>query len=84
VEHREIRWRRATLDEVKLVLVSHHAQRNLFMSPNYTASAPSRTKQHANGQAGMPDSKLKDEANGEGTADTKPIVPEVSGETSIP
>jgi hypothetical protein len=31
VEHREIRWRRATLDEVKIVLVSYHAQRSLFM-----------------------------------------------------
>ena len=82
VEHREIRWRRATLDEVKMVLVSYHAQRNLLMSPNYTVSAPSRTKQNANGQAQMPDTKLKDEANGEGTADIKPIVPEVSGETS--
>jgi hypothetical protein len=35
VEHREIRWRRGTLDEGKMVLVSYHAQRNLLMSPNY-------------------------------------------------
>ena len=27
VERREIRWRRATLDEAKMVLVSYHAQR---------------------------------------------------------
>jgi hypothetical protein len=77
VEHREIRWRRATLDEVKMVLVSYHAQRNLLMSPNYTVSAPSRTKQNANGQAQVPDTKSKDEANGEGTVDMKPIAPEV-------
>ena len=76
VEHREIRWRRATLDEVKMVLVSYHAQRNLLMSPNYTVNAPTRTKQ-ANGQAETPDAKLKDEANGEGTADVKPLGPEV-------
>ena len=78
VEHREIRWRRATLDEAKMVLVSYHAQRNLLMSPNYTVSAPSRTKQSGNGQTETPDPKLKDEANGEGTADMKPIAPEVS------
>ena len=77
VEHREIRWRRATLDEVKMVLVSYHAQRNLLMSPNYTVNAPTRTKQSANGQAETPDAKLKDEANGEGTADVKPLGPEV-------
>jgi hypothetical protein len=76
VEHREIRWRRATLDEVKMVLVSYHAQRNLLMSPNYTVSAPSRMKQNVNGQAEMPDTKLKDEANGGDTADMKPITPE--------
>jgi hypothetical protein len=77
VEHREIRWRRATLDEVKMVLVSYHAQRNLLMSPNYTVNAPTRTKQNANGQAETPDAKLKDEANGEGTVGMKPIGPEV-------
>jgi hypothetical protein len=29
VEHREIRWRRATLPEAKMVLESYHAQQNL-------------------------------------------------------
>ena len=46
------------------------------MSPNYTVNAPTRTK-HANGQAETPDAKLKGEANGEGTADVKPLGPEV-------
>ena len=78
VEHREIRWRRATLDEAKMVLVSYHAQRNLLMSPNYTVSAPPRTKQSANGQTETLNAKLKDEANGEGTVGVKPIAPEVS------
>ena len=78
VEHREIRWRRATLDEAKMVLVSYHAQRNLLMSANFIVSAPPRTKQSGNGQTETPDGKLKDEANGEGTADMKPIAPEVS------
>ena len=77
VEHREIRWRRATLDEGKMVLVSYHAQRNLLMSANFTVSAPTRTKQSANGQTEATDGKLKDEANGEGTVDVKPIASEV-------
>jgi hypothetical protein len=77
VEHREIRWRTATLDEVKMVLVSYHAQRNLFMSPNYTVSAPIRTNQNANGQAVAADGKLKDEANGQSTVEMKPIAAEV-------
>jgi hypothetical protein len=77
VEHREIRWRKANLDETKMVLVSYHAQRNLLMSPNYTVSAPSRMKQNGNGQTETPDAKLKDEANGEGRVDVKPLGPEV-------
>ena len=46
VEHREIHWRRATLDEGKMVLVSYHAQRNLLMSANFMVSAhlPGRSK----------------------------------------
>ena len=78
VEHREIRWRRATLDEAKMVLVSYHAQRNLLMSPNYTVSAPSATKQSTNGQSDKQDFELSDGANGQGSADVKPIAPEVS------
>ena len=77
VEHREIRWRRATLDEAKMVLVSYHAQRNLLMSANFIVSAPPRTKQSENDQTETPDGKLKKEANGEGTADMKPIALEV-------
>jgi len=58
IEHREIRWRRATLDEGKMVLVSYHAQRNLLMSANFTVSAPTRTKQSANGQSEAADGIL--------------------------
>ena len=77
VEHRDIRWRRATLDEAKMVLVSYHAQRNLLMSANFIVSAPPRAKQSGNGQTETPGDKLKDEANGEATVDPKPIAPEV-------
>jgi hypothetical protein len=79
VERREIRWRGATLDEAKMVLVSYHAQRNLLMSPSYNVSAPTRTKQGVNGQAATPDAKLKDETHGEGTADVDPLGSEVGG-----
>ena len=39
VEHREIRWRSPTLDEVKSVLASYHVQRKLVMTPSYVVSA---------------------------------------------
>ena len=74
VEHREIRWRRATLDEAKMVLVSYHAQRNLLMSANFIVSAPVRTKQSANGQAETLDAEPKDVPKGESIVDVKPIA----------
>jgi hypothetical protein len=79
VEHREIRWRKATLDEGKMVLVSYHAQRNLSMSASFIVSAPARTKQNANGQAETLNAELKNAANGEGILDVKPIAPEITG-----
>jgi hypothetical protein len=51
VEHREIRWRRATLPEAKMVLESYHAQQNLPMSATFMATALAGTKRKANGQA---------------------------------
>src|ERR1022692_1059345 len=44
VEHREIRWRKATLDEAKTVVVAYHAQRNLAMTANFTVSSSIRRK----------------------------------------
>ena len=35
VEHGEIRWRRATLPEAKMVIKSYHAQQNLPMSGDF-------------------------------------------------
>ena len=69
VEHREIHWRRATLDEAKMVLVSYHAQRNLTMSANFIVSAPTGTRRNGNGQRDKQDVELSDGANGEGLAD---------------
>ena len=74
VEHREIRWRRAALDEGKMVLVSYHAQRNLLMSANFIVSAP---------QAETLDAELKEVVNGEGIIDVKPIAPEASSEIAL-
>jgi hypothetical protein len=39
VERREIRWRKATLDEAKTVLVAYHTQRNLMMTANFVVSS---------------------------------------------
>ena len=47
------------------------------MSANFIVSAPTRTKQNANGQ-GDTLGNSKDEANGEGIVDVKPIASEVT------
>jgi hypothetical protein len=65
VEHREIRWRRATLPEAKMVLESYHAQQNLAMSATFTATAIAGTKRKVNGQANSLETELKDVANGQ-------------------
>ncbi len=36
VEHREIRWRKATLDEARAVVVAYHARLDLTMTGNFT------------------------------------------------
>jgi hypothetical protein len=41
VEHREIRWRSPTLDEIKSVVASYHVQRNLSVTPSYVVSSSS-------------------------------------------
>jgi hypothetical protein len=47
IEHREIQWRKATLDEAKTVLVSYHAQRNLTMTANFIVSSSTIMKRTA-------------------------------------
>jgi hypothetical protein len=75
VEHREIRWRRATLPEAKMVLESYHAQRNLAMSPSFAATASGGAKQIGNGQG---ESELKDVANGQDMADVTLVPKDVT------
>jgi hypothetical protein len=48
VEHREIRWRRATLPEAKMVLKSYNVQQNLTMSATHTATGPAEIQQRVN------------------------------------
>ena len=79
VEHREIRWRKATLDEAKAVLVSYHAQRKLLMSANFIVNAPIETNRSVNGQGEK--GELKDIANGQGLADVKPVAAEATSDT---
>ena len=61
VEHHEIRWRKAALDEARMVLVSYHAQRKLLMTANFVVSVPSETSRNGQGEKG----ELKDIANGQ-------------------
>ena len=64
VDHREIRWRRATQSEAKMVLESYHAQQNLAMSASFTATGTAGTKLKVNGQADGVETELRDVANG--------------------
>jgi hypothetical protein len=74
VEHREIRWRSATIDEAKMVLESYNAQQNLAMSATFTATASAGTKQKINGQAESIETELKDVGNRQDMADVT-LVP---------
>jgi hypothetical protein len=50
VEHREIRWRKATLDEAKRVIVAYHAQRNLARTANFIVTSPSVMRRNSDSQ----------------------------------
>jgi hypothetical protein len=75
VEHREIRWRRATLPEAKMVLEAYHGQQNLAMSATFTATAPAGTKRKINGQAESIETELKHVGNRQDMADVT-LVPD--------
>jgi hypothetical protein len=45
LEHREIRWRKGTVEEAKKVLKSYNAQYNLAMAPTFAVSAAERAAQ---------------------------------------
>ena len=75
VERREVRWRRATLPEAKMVLEAYHGQQNLAMSATFTATAPAGTKRKINGQAESIETELKHVGNRQDMADVK-LVPD--------
>jgi hypothetical protein len=64
VEHREIRWRKATLDEAKRVIVAYHAQRNLARTANFIVTSPSMIRRNSDLQTEHQEVQLgKDEAS---------------------
>ena len=73
MEHREIRWRRATLPEAKMVLESYHAQQNVAMSATFTGNASAGTKRKVSRQGESVESELKDAGNGQDMADVTPV-----------
>jgi hypothetical protein len=52
VEHREIRWRKATLDEAKAVVVAYYAQRNLAMAANFVVRSSNSGEPRQEAQLG--------------------------------
>jgi hypothetical protein len=59
IEHREIQWRKATLDEAKTVLVSYHAQRNLTMTANFIVASPTVMRRSSDGRNEDQETQLK-------------------------
>ncbi len=50
VEHRGLRWRRATLPEAKTIVEFYHAQRNLGLSPSFTLTGSAEAKRNGDVQ----------------------------------
>ena len=74
VGHREVRWRTATLDEAKSVVVAYHAQRNLAMAADYVVSTP--TKMQLNSaieDVHQKAQRLKDEASKDEASNGNPL-----------
>jgi hypothetical protein len=63
VEHREIRWRKATLDEAKRVIVAYHAQRNLARTANFVVTSPSVMRRNSDLQTEQEVQLGKDETS---------------------
>jgi hypothetical protein len=69
VEHREIRWRKATLDEAKTVVVAYHVQRNLTMTAHLTVNSPLRRASNlTNNEPQKTKSELDDVPDGKSEA----------------
>ena len=67
VEHRDFRWRRATIEEAKMVVLAYHSQRNLTMTANFVVSA---TRQGSDQQTESQGAQRgRDDASGDGKAE---------------
>jgi hypothetical protein len=76
VEHREIRWRSATVNEAKMVLESYNALRNLALTATFTVSTPTRTK--ISRQGGTIETELKDAGKDQEMADVTLVPKDVT------
>jgi hypothetical protein len=65
VEHREIRWRKATLEEAKRVIVAYHAQRNLAMTANFVVASPNMLRRRSDVTEPLEAQAGKNETSGE-------------------
>ena len=75
VEHRETRWRKATLDETKAVVVAYHMQRNLAMTANFIVTSSIWRKpselDHELQKAGLGNDEV---SNGKSQGQTRSLV----------
>jgi hypothetical protein len=75
VEHREIRWRKATLEETKAVVVAYHMQRNLAMTANFIVTSSIWRKpselDHELQKAGLGNDEV---SNGKSQGQTRSLV----------
>jgi hypothetical protein len=69
VEHREIRWRKATLDEAKRVIVAYHAQRNLARTANFIVTSPSVIRRNSDLQTEHQEVQIGKDETSEGKAE---------------
>ena len=72
VEHREIRWRKATLDEAKTVVVAYHAQRNLAMTANFVVTSNTDMRKLSSEEPRLETQPVEDAPEVKGAPDTKP------------
>jgi hypothetical protein len=68
VDLREIRWRNATLDEAKVVVVTYHAHRNLTMRSNFSVTSANRIQREFD--LGQTDSQLENNEAPEGPVES--------------
>jgi hypothetical protein len=75
LEHREIRWRKATVDEAKKVLKSYNVQHNLAMMAIFEVSGTERTD---GTQSDKPEGSLRDVANAQDMANATLIPHDIT------